>query len=324
MNFPGRLVVGVAIYLKGMLTLHSYCVIVSRPRREKGVSNADAVAAALLNMAYSYAGPRQTIVQGFDLRSDTHRAHVTRFAGDLCNTTPLFYSRSDNVFTTGGLVSLQILLDVVSQVVPSPQPVDEAIVILTEFPKRHELRFVDAWADVLEMAESPEYRSLQSGAVAKVPVKFTPSVREPVRAEDIVGSSRNPSAGMSGSQALRTAGLSPEEVARQMRTPASSREGLTQTQTSFMTGMTEYADVSVFDKMSKEREHGGESTSSSSQTIEQRILTKIPNVRHVSEGKQIQEREITKDFSTDPASTEEQIKRARFERAQLTKQWRGK
>jgi len=175
---------------------------------------------------------------------------------------------------------------------------------------------------VLELAESPEYRSLQSGAVAKVPAKFTPSIREPVRAEDIVGSSRSPSAGMSGSQALSTAGMSPEEVARQMRTPASSREGLTQTQTSFMTGMTEYADVSVFDKMSKEREHSG-STSSPAQTIEQRILTKIPNVRNVSEGKQIQERDITKDFSTDPASTEEQIKRARFERAQLTKQWRS-
>ena len=74
--------------------------------------------------------------------------------------------------------------------------------------------------------------------------------------------------------------------------------------------------------MSKEREHSG-STSSPAQTIEQRILTKIPNVRNVSEGKQIQERDITKDFSTDPASTEEQIKRARFERAQLTKQWRS-
>lgn len=89
-----------------------------------------------------------------------------------------------------------------------------------------------------------------------------------------------------------------------------------------MTGMQEYADVSVFSKMRDEIQEQPRDRPSVPNSIESRMFSKIPNIRNVSEGKQIIERDLMKGFSTEPADLEHQIKAARYERAQLTKQWR--
>lgn len=335
-----------------MLTRFSYCVIVSRPRRDtqRGASpssNADAVAAGLLNMVYTYAGPRQTIVQGFDLRNEQHRAHVLRFLdASSLSSTPMFFCSNLQQFTAPGLVSLQMLLDVVSQIVPSPQPVDEGIRVITEFAQRHELNFSDTWADVLESAESPESKLRMSSSVANRAGQFVPHHRTPISSEDIL---RNQAALRSGAGPGGRAVLAEnlvrvdhgvaagagagagageeggpgdhERAARSMRlreTPL----GLTQTEASYMTGMQEYADVSVFSKMRDEIQEQPRDRPSVPNSIESRMFSKIPNIRNVSEGKQIIERDLMKGFSTEPADLEHQIKAARYERAQLTKQWR--
>lgn len=334
-----------------MLTRFSYCVIVSRPRRDtqraaSPSSNADAVAAGLLNMVHTYAGPRQTIVQGFDLRNEQHRAHVLRFLdASSLSSTPMFFCSNLQQFTAPGLVSLQMLLDVVSQIVPSPQPVDEGIRVMTEFPQRHELNFTDIWADVLESAESPESKLRMSSSVANRAGQFVPQHRTPVSSEDIL---RNQAALRSGAGPGGRAVLAEnlvrvdhgagagagadngpgehERAARSMRlreTPL----GLTQTETSYMTGMQEYADVSVFSKMRdeiQEQPRDRPSSSSVPNSIESRMFSKIPNIRNVSEGKQLVERDLMKGFSTEPADLDHQIKAARYERAQLTKQWRAR
>ncbi len=347
-----------------MLTRFSYCVIVARPRRSEANANADAVAAALLNMVFTYSGPRQTIIQGLDLRNDQHKAHVLRFLEPSSLThTPLFFSSNLQQFTPPGLVSLQMLIDVVSQIIPSPQPVDEGIKILTEFSERGQLTFSETWADVLEAAEtmrtSPEVKLRQSSFVANRSPQFVNTSRASVSAEDILRNqaSLKAGAGMGGREVLGLAGVSlpeapdprdPESRARSMRF-REAPQGLTQAETSYITGMQEYADVSVFSKMKDETETtdegdremagagrgaagagGGRAGGigvaagrSANASIESRMFSKIPNIRNVSEGKQLVERDLTKGFSTDPAEMEQQIKAARYERAQLTKQWRG-
>lgn len=325
-----------------MLTRFSYCVIVSRPRRDKATCNADAVAAALLNMVYTYAGPRQTIIQGFDLRNEQHRSHVLRFVDQSSlSVTPMFFSSNLQQFTPPGIVSLQMLLDVVSQIVPSPQAIDEGIRFITEFPQRHDLHFTDTWADVLEAAESPEGKLKISKEIANRGGQFSPTTRAPISAEEILRNQAalRSGAGMSGREVLAEngvraagagagAGAGPVDFERTARSIRSREtpQGLTQTETSYMTGMQEYADVSVFSKMRDEikeqQGQGPRQPEAPPNSIESRMFSKIPNIRNVSEGKQIVEKDLMKGFSTDPSDLEQQIKVARYERAQLTKQWR--
>jgi hypothetical protein len=144
-----------------MFTSFAYCVVLGHPQSNGRVCNADAVGAALVNCVYQSKGARQTTLQGLDLRNAAHKAHVTKHLATRNlklpdGASPLFYSSRDNVFTRPGMVSLQLLLDVVSMLVPVPPP--NVVSIILQFAERHDLNFTEAWASELERVESPEYK----------------------------------------------------------------------------------------------------------------------------------------------------------------------
>lgn len=313
------------------------------------MSNADAVAASLINAIYSKLGPRQNVIQGFDLRNDQHRAHVTAFIQHnggsrdvLLGDSPLFYSSMDNVFTRPGLVSLQLLLDVSSQIIPSPP--EGVVKVILDFPQRHELKFTDPWADTLEFADSPEYKMQPR---IKTPVHFDP------RTTEQVGMSKLRMDGYPETSASHPSSH-PSSHSSSSSSSSPSLSGLTQTQTNYIAGMDTYADVSVFDKMTHEIEQGqgsgfivgaagmGVSSQASGGTgagagaesvrergsgamnIESRIFKRIPHIRTmIDSGKQISEKDLMPEgFSSSPKDMEDQIKQARYERAQLSKKFR--
>ena len=111
---------------------------------------------------------------------------------------------------------------------------------------------------------------------------------------------------------------------------------MTPTQSSFLTGMDTYADVSVYNKLSgeqsfvvgkpeerqssRERAAGG---GGDSMSIETRMFLRLPEVRNVQEGKQLNQRDLMAGYSTSEEATQNEIKRARLERANFTKQLRA-
>lgn len=178
--------------------MFSYAVVVSTPQRAPGKQcNADAVAATLANAVHEALGPRQMVMQALDLRNPQHRAHVTTLLTRArvlsVPTTPLFYSFSDGVFTKPGLISLQLALDVVSQVLPSPTR--RILEVLLEFPERHDLNFTDAWATAMETAETPEHRLSAHQQIRGKAPQFPTQQRAPVTGGDLRGGGGGAGAG---------------------------------------------------------------------------------------------------------------------------------
>lgn len=289
-------------------------------------SNEDAVAASMVNMLHMLLGSRQRAIKGLDLRNPQHRAIVNRMLTDrrlpveAANTTPLLFSTRENVFTKPGRISLQLILDIASQMVPRG-PTREVLATLLAYPARHDLEFLPAWAAALEAAEAPERRLVSSAQVQAKPRTFSPGERGQVTLADI--------------SAHGVAGV-PTAAGK----PAASSQ--------LADGMDTHADLAVAETMwSGERfpinavydGHGGVvagssgaggahssmagsgSSSSSAATatrfsIESRMFDNMPEIRNVTEQSAISERGlIAMKHGTDEATTKEEIQRVRMERA---------
>jgi hypothetical protein len=314
----------------------AYTVIVSEPRYAHGkASNADAVAAALVNMIYAQMGPRQNAVQGLDARDPNQKAYALRMlaerglagpAGNRLPETPLLFSARENVFTRPGVVSLQLVLDIASQIKPHG-PGKDVMAVMLCYPMRHELVFSTAWANALEAAETPEAKMRMSPEMADRmrSRQFTLGERGPVSQSDITAET----------SAMAAAQASAGSPTTQSGGPRQAVDAPT-----FASGMDTYADLSVASHGASGARRvtithvvgsGGtdgapvlrqtmaddagtaESAGGVLIDIESRMFERLPQIRNVSEERAISERDLV--GRTDEASTKREIQRVRMERA---------
>jgi hypothetical protein len=300
----------------------AYTVIVSAPRFASGKSNADAVAAALVNMVYAQLGPRQNVLQGVDTRDGGQRSYALGLlraqgiASDSLPETPLLYSAREGVFTKPGMISLQLTLDIVSQL-ERRGPSGDLLAVLLGFPMRHDLEFLPSWAAALEAAEAPERRMLQASPAVADKMKgrtFSLSERGAVSMQDIIGAE------------------TPEMRA--------GRSGPVVTSDAYVGSMDTYADLSVAGGMAgagarrvtishvvgSGGEHGPPELRQTVDMhevpgvmidVEARMFEKLPQIRNVSEEQSLSERAlvVSRQGSTDEEATKREIQRVRLERA---------
>jgi hypothetical protein len=299
----------------------AYLVIVSRPHVEGGRrSNEDAVAASLVNMLHLMLGARQRAVRGLDLRNPEHRALVTRMLAErrlpaeAANTTPLLFSARENVFTKPGRISLQLVLDIASQMVPRG-PTPEVLATLLAYPARHDLEFLPAWAAALEAAEAPERRLVASAQVQAKPRTFSPGERGQVTLADISAH------GVAGVPTAAGKSAVSSHLADGMDTHADHAVAET------MWGSQRFPINAIPDGhggvIAGTAEAGGgggggggSAAPSARFSIENRMLDSMPEIRNVTEQSAISERSlIAMKHGTDEAATKEEIQRVRIERA---------
>lgn len=298
----------------------AYLVVVSQPQVEGGRrSNEDAVAASLVNMLYTTLGPRQRAVQGLDMRSPQHRELVgrmlaeRRLPADAARTTPLLFSSRENVFTKPGRISLQLILDIASQMVPRG-PTPEVLATLLAYPARHDLEFLPAWAAVLEAAETPERRAVGSTAVQSKPRTFSPGERAPVTLADIsehgVPGVPTASGGVTAEAGHLADGVDLDVATTDLVAgPRFPINAIPDGRGGVIAGGGGGAGGGAGG--ARPGEHR-----SARFSIETRIFDNMPQIRNVTEQSAISERSlIAMKHGTDEASTKEEIQRVRLERA---------
>jgi hypothetical protein len=305
----------------------AYLVVVSQPHVSGGrLSNEDAVAASLVNMLYATLGPRQRAVQGLDVRNPQHRELVTRMLAerrlpaDAVRTTPLLFSSRENVFTKPGRISLQLVLDIASQMVPRG-PTPEVLATLLAFPARHDLEFLPAWAAALEAAEAPERRAVSSQAVQSKPRTFSPGERGPVTLADISaqGMAGVPRASGGAAEANHLAdGMDLDVVVDGAgggmgAIPKFPINAIPDGRGGVIAGTAGTAGMAGGGAGGG----GGSGAGAAARfSIESRIFDSMPQIRNVTEQSAISERDlIARKHGTDEAATKEEIQRVRMERA---------
>ena len=322
----------------------AYCVIISAPRfvPHQG-ANADAVAAALVNMVHAQLGPRQNALLGLDTRDPDQRAYALRLLADRgigeawLQSTPLLYSARDTVFTKPGGVSLQLLLDLASKIQPHG-PTSGVIHVLLEYPQRHDLEFEPEWANALEAAERPETRMLASPDMRQrmKARTFSTTQRAPVAAYDVTGGGAG---GHGAGPIAQPSGPQPGVVAR----------GAPLTTVRMAEGMDTYADLSVADAMSRGGprrvsighvpsshpdemprllqvetapagggDEAGLEDSGVMIDIESRMFERMPQILQVGEQHSLTERDMIKRSGggTDEEATKREIQRVKLQRAE--------
>lgn len=331
----------------------AYCVIISAPRytprqgashradgAQAGNANADAVAAALVNMVHAQLGPRQNALLGLDARDPEQRAYALRLLAERgigeawLQSTPLLYSARDSVFTKPGGVSLQLLLDLASKIQPRG-PTAGVIDVLLAYPQRHDLEFEPEWANALEAAERPETRMLASPDVrARLKGRtFSTTQREPVGAHDVTG-------GMGGMGGMHAASAPPPGPQ-----PGVVPRGAPLATVRLAEGMGTYADLSVADAMARggsrrvsighvptghpdemprllQVEAGSEAGDVEDSgvliDIESRMFERMPQILNVDEQRTLTERDMIKRTGggTDEEATKREIQRVKLQRAE--------
>jgi hypothetical protein len=320
-------------------------VVVSSPRFTAGkVSNADAVAAALINMVYMRLGPRQNVVQGVDTRDPAQRnyAHtLLRSKGispESVTDTPLLYSVQEGVFTKPGMVSLQLTLDIVSQIeqrAPSP----DVMPVLLAFPRRHDLEFLPGWAAALEAAEAPEQRIMTTSPELAEKLQgrvFSKNERGAVNMLDILGKephapavssmprampAQDFAAGMDGTMDISVTQSIPQPGARRVTISHVVGSGGDHGQPELRQTVMEEADPMMA---------GGPQAAVPGIDpgvvidIEARMFERLPQIRGVKENQSLSERDlvIRAQGGTDEDATRREIQRVRMERAR-TRMARG-
>lgn len=318
----------------------AYSVIISDPRfAPRQGANADAVAAALVNMVHGQLGGRQGVLLGLDARDKAQREYAARLLAEHgigeqgLKSTPLLYSARDGVFTKPGMVSLQLLLDLASQIQPRG-PTASVTSVLLEFPQRHDLEFEAEWANALEVAERPETRMLASPDMrSRMPKRtFSTHEKKRVSADDIVDE---------GEVAAAAAAVAAAQ-------PATVPRGAPLAAVRMAEGMDSYADLSVANAMSqannrrfsishiptgdpnelprlRQVETGSGSGSGSGEDlglmidIESRMFERLPQILQVGEERTLTERELIKRTAggTDEEATKREIQRVKRQRAEM-------
>jgi hypothetical protein len=329
----------------------AYCVIISAPRytprqgaahkadgAHAGGANADAVAAALVNMVHAQLGPRQNALLGLDARDPDQRAYALRLLAERgigeawLQSTPLLYSARDSVFTKPGGVSLQLLLDLAAKIQPRG-PTASVVDVLLAYPQRHDLEFEPEWANALEAAERPETRMLASPDMrARMKARtFSTTQRDPVAAHDVTGGM----GGMGAPAPPPPPGPQPGVVPR----------GAPLATVRLAEGMGTYADLSVADAMARGgarrvaighvptghpdemprllqveagSESGGVEDSGVMIDIESRMFERMPQILNVDEQRTLTERDMIKRTGggTDEEATKREIQRVKLQRAE--------
>jgi hypothetical protein len=326
----------------------AYSVIISDPRfAPRQGANADAVAAALVNMVHGQLGGRQGVLLGLDARDKAQREYAGRLLAEHgieeqgLKSTPLLYSARDGVFTKPGMVSLQLLLDLASQIQPRG-PTASVTSVLLEFPHRHDLEFEADWANALEVAERPETRMLASPDMRSRMPKRTFSTHETKRvsADDIADDGEVAPTAAAAAAAAAGAGAAAQ--------PATIPRGAPLAAVRMAEGMDSYADLSVANGMSqannrrfsishiptgdpnelprlRQVETSGGSGSGSGEDlglmidIESRMFERLPQILQVGEERTLTERELIKRTAggTDEEATKREIQRVKRQRAEM-------
>lgn len=307
-----------------LLTDFQYCVILQHPKRSAQSANADAVAATIVNAVYTTLGPRQTVIQAIDLRTPLCRTHVDRVLNErgLANaysTTPLFFSKSENVFAKPGLVSLQLLVNAASYLLR--RPTADIVAIILAFPQRHSLEFTADWADMLEEAESAEGRMKATphalprhrGINVSDRVLEVGHVTSDPHVNSTVSSDSNSGAQQEAMSLIRDS-FGAENIGEVMKMGS-----VTGTDAVFYTGMNTYTDASVYRRFQADVEPGATDTGTEV-SVERMITSRLGGLLNGKEA--ISQTAITGGYRTDPKAMEQEILEARRARVQQTREFR--